>query len=176
VNVRVLAATNRNLERAVTAGEFREDLYYRLNVINLHMPTLRERKDDIPLLIEHFLARRRHRESSTPARITYEALDYLVEYDWPGNVRQLENTIERAVVLSQGGLIARNHIHLPSGEPEQSGLLQAAVRELLQRGCTMDHILDSVRRETIQVALQQYEGDAEAVARMLKIDTLDIPE
>jgi DNA-binding NtrC family response regulator len=176
VNVRVLAATNRDLDRAVAASEFREDLYYRLNVINLHMPTLRERKDDIPLLIEHFLARRRHRESSTPARITYEALDYLVEYDWPGNVRQLENTIERAVVLSQGGLIARNHIHLPSGEREQSGLLQAAVKELLQRGCTMDYILDAVRRETIQVALQQYEGDAEAVARILKLDTLDMPE
>ncbi len=170
VDVRVLAATNRDLERAVATGVFREDLYYRLNVINLHMPPLRERKDDIPLLVEHFLTRRRHRENSTPSRITYKALDYLVDYEWPGNVRQLENTIERAIVMSQNGLIALEHISLPTNEREQYALVRNAMTDLLNQHMTLDDIMQCVRREVLNVVLQQYDGDREAAARALGID------
>jgi tetratricopeptide (TPR) repeat protein len=91
IDIRVIAATNRNLSEEVEKGKFREDLYYRLNVIHIHMPPLRERKDDIPLLVEHFLAKFRHAPNSIPTSITEEALAKLVDYDWPGNVRELEN-------------------------------------------------------------------------------------
>jgi DNA-binding NtrC family response regulator len=169
-DVRVLAATNRDLERAVATGAFREDLYYRLNVINIHIPPLRERREDIPLLIEHFLSRRRHRDGDTPARIAYKALDLLVDYDWPGNVRQLENTIERATVLSQDGLITLNHISLPTNEREQLPVLHAAMNELLQHGYRLDEILETVRREAVQTALQRHEGDRVAAARALGVE------
>lgn len=170
VNVRVLAATNRDLERAVAAGMFREDLYYRLNVINIHMPPLRDRKDDIALLVEHFLTRRRHRDTKTLPRITEDALEQLVTYDWPGNVRQLENTVERAVVLSQGGLITPAHLLLPTGEREQHALLSTAVSELLHQKYNLQHILELARREAIQMALQQHEGDRVAAAQALGIE------
>ncbi len=176
VDVRVLAATNRDLERAVAANIYREDLFYRLNVINIHMPPLRERKEDIPLLIEHFLARRRHRERSTPSRITYEAMDYLMEYEWPGNVRQLENIIERAVVLSQDGLIARNHMSLPANEPGLNPLLSTAVSEMLHQGLRLHEVLEATRKEALQNALQQHEGDRQAAARTLGISEDQLSE
>jgi len=118
IDIRVIAATNRNLSEEVEKGKFREDLYYRLNVIHIHMPPLRERPDDIPLLIEHFLAKFRHAPNSIPTSITEEALARLVEYDWPGNVRELENAIERAVVLSRGNPITVDH--LPFGDRREA--------------------------------------------------------
>src|SRR5690606_9448567 len=101
VDVRIIAATNVNLRRMVEAGEFREDLFYRLNVILVQLPPLRERMDDVPLLVQHFL-QKYGAESGKPAMfLTPEAMDRLLAYDWPGNVRELENVIERAVVLCQ---------------------------------------------------------------------------
>jgi two-component system, NtrC family, response regulator AtoC len=114
IDIRVIAATNRNLSEEVEDGKFREDLYYRLNVIHIHMPPLRERKDDIPLLVEHFLAKFRHAPDAIPTSITEDALRKLVEYDWPGNVRELENAIERAVVLARGNPITAEF--LPFGD------------------------------------------------------------
>ena len=98
---RVIAATNRNLEEAVTAGIFREDLYYRLNVISFSMPTLRERKEDLPLLTEHFIRRYAQETNKNIDRLSREAMDEMMLYEWPGNVRELENAIERAVVMSK---------------------------------------------------------------------------
>ncbi len=98
VDVRLVAATNADLERGIRNGTFRADLFYRLNVIPLHIPSLRERKDDIPLLVEHFLARF---EDDRAKKITREAVDLLCDYDWPGNVRELENIIERMVILQE---------------------------------------------------------------------------
>jgi two-component system response regulator AtoC len=118
IDIRLIAATNRNLSEEVASGKFREDLYYRLNVIHIHMPPLRERKDDIPLLVEHFLAKFRHAPNSIPTSITEEALAKLVAYDWPGNVRELENAIERAVVLSRGNPITLEH--LPFGDRREA--------------------------------------------------------
>ena len=116
VDIRVIAATNRNLELWVQQGKFREDLYYRLNVIHIHMPPLRERKEDIPLLVEHFLVKYRHAPGAIPTTISEEALEMLMDYNWPGNVRELENAIERAVVLSRGSLITTRHLPFGAGK------------------------------------------------------------
>ncbi|MCL7487750.1 MAG: sigma-54 dependent transcriptional regulator [Desulfobulbaceae bacterium] len=102
VDVRIIAATNRDLEQDVASGRFREDLYYRLNVVVLHMPPLRERHGDIPLLAQHFLKFYAHRNKRQVAGITPECMDLLVRYPWPGNVRELENSIERGVILMRG--------------------------------------------------------------------------
>jgi two-component system, NtrC family, response regulator AtoC len=110
IDIRVITATNRDLEGEVQEGNFREDLFYRLNVIHIDMPPLRERKDDIPLLIEHFLVKYRYEPGAIPTTITEDALTRLVEHDWPGNVRELENAVERAVVLSRGNPITLEHL------------------------------------------------------------------
>jgi two-component system response regulator AtoC len=118
IDIRIIAATNRNLSEEVEKGKFREDLYYRLNVIHIHMPPLRERKDDIPLLVEHFLVKFRHAPGAIPTSISEDALQRLVDHDWPGNVRELENAIERAVVLSRGNPITVEH--LPFGDRREA--------------------------------------------------------
>ncbi|MEO8511638.1 MAG: sigma-54 dependent transcriptional regulator [Chloroflexota bacterium] len=118
VDLRVITATNRNLSIEVEKSRFREDLYYRLNVIHIHMPPLRERKDDIPSLVEHFLVKFRHAPGAIPTTISEEALEYLTGYDWPGNVRELENAVERAVVLSRGLTITPDH--LPFGDTQEA--------------------------------------------------------
>jgi len=105
VNVRVISATNRNLEDDLKAGRFREDLYYRLNVIPIHIPPLRERKEDIPLLIEHFIGR-----SGKRIRFSPEAINALMKYEFPGNVRELENIVERCIALSEGKVIERDDL------------------------------------------------------------------
>lgn len=101
VNVRVVAATNEPLERKIKEGTFREDLYYRLNVIPIHLPSLRDRRDDIPLLVAHFLKDKVHARANKPMQITKAAMEVLFAHDWPGNVRELENAIERACALSE---------------------------------------------------------------------------
>jgi transcriptional regulator with PAS, ATPase and Fis domain len=105
VDVRILAATNRDLESAVSAGAFRKDLYYRLNVVSLEMPPLRDRREDIPMLARYFAAKHGKRVTRKLAGLSPEALARLEAYDWPGNVRELENAIERAVVLGATELI-----------------------------------------------------------------------
>ncbi len=116
VDIRIVCATNKELGKLVEQHKFRDDLFYRLNVINIHMPPLRERKEDIPALVEHFLAKHRYSATAQPAAISEEALRRLMEYDWPGNVRELENVVERAVVLSRGQIITSRE--LPFGDHE----------------------------------------------------------
>jgi DNA-binding NtrC family response regulator len=110
-DVRLLSATSKDLRKEVAAGRCREDLLYRLNVITLELPSLGERKDDIPLLVEHFL--KSHAGAKEPKKIDEKALEILMKYDWPGNVRELENVIERATVLSEDNLIQADHLALP---------------------------------------------------------------
>ena len=107
IDVRIIAATNRDLEEEIRRGNFRGDLYYRLNVITLHLPPLRDRADDIPILTEHFLERFASSRGREPLRLSAAAVETLQAYDWPGNVRELENALERAAVLSHGGEIER---------------------------------------------------------------------
>uniref|UniRef100_A0A7V6A4G4 PAS domain S-box protein n=1 Tax=Desulfobacca acetoxidans TaxID=60893 RepID=A0A7V6A4G4_9BACT len=109
-NVRVLAATNKDLYRAVQEGRFRDDLYYRLNVITINLPALRERKEDIPLLCQHFLEKYNLKENKRIARFSADAMQTLMDFDWPGNVRQLENAVSHAVILAQGEDIRRRHL------------------------------------------------------------------
>lgn len=109
-NVRVLVATNQDLQKAVEKGNFREDLYYRLNVIAIQLPPLRERKDDIPLLCWHFLGKCNLKEKKNIQKISANAMKVLLDYDWPGNVRQLENAINHAVIITQGDTIRRRHL------------------------------------------------------------------
>jgi two-component system, NtrC family, response regulator AtoC len=165
VDVRVLTATNRDLLEEVKAGNFREDLYYRLNVINLHMPPLRERRADIPVLIEHFLDKYRYKPGAPPTKISEEALELLEKYDWPGNVRQLENEIERAVVLSQGTVITSHNLNLSQhGIPTQIDL---ATRVRNREALSV--VLAEVERVMIFEALRQSDGDEEDAARRLSL-------
>jgi len=109
-DVRVLAATNRDLRRRVETGQFRDDLYYRLNVISIHLPLLRERKEDIPLLAVHFLKKYNQKEGKHVVNFGADAMEALLECDWPGNVRQLENAVSHALILAQGDVIRRRHL------------------------------------------------------------------
>ncbi len=168
VDVRVIAATNRDLLHDVTTGNFRDDLYYRLNVINIHMPPLSERKDDIPLLVEHFLQKHRVRAGEQP-RITEEAMQMLIDYDWPGNVRQLENSIERAAVLAQGKLVSSEHLQLNDSGSTQDQMLTSALGRLLGNGGSLDDMLGEVRQRLVELALERTNGDRAAAARMLDV-------
>jgi Nif-specific regulatory protein len=114
VDVRLVAATNRDLAQEVATGGFREDLYYRLNVVPIHLPPLRERREDISVLTEHFLSKY-NRQNNRKVRMTGRALQKLVSYDWPGNVRELENCIERLVIMARRRLILPEDLLLPVG-------------------------------------------------------------
>lgn len=174
-DVRILAATNRDLWQEVLSGRFREDLYYRLHVINLKMPPLRERRDDIALLTEHFLPRFQHKHNTAPTRLTEEALHALQAYSWPGNVRELENTIERAVVLSQDGLIMPEHLLLDRHE-QGTSLLDLAIAEQLRHGYTLAELLAQTRHATLKIALQQHAGNRDAAARSIGVQITDFEE
>jgi two-component system nitrogen regulation response regulator GlnG len=131
IDVRVLAATNRDLEALMKEGKFREDLYYRLNVVTLNLPPLRERRRDIPLLVEHFLAK--HSEELGERGVAPEALDRLVGHDWPGNVRELENVIQRAMVMATNGVILPEHLPIGPVSAAASVAVDASLEELVER-------------------------------------------
>jgi DNA-binding NtrC family response regulator len=173
VDVRVITATNRDLLQEVHEGKFRDDLYYRLNVINIHMPPLRDRKDDIPLLIDHFLSKRRGRGGEAP-RITEAAMQALLEYNWPGNVRQLENTIERAVVLAQGRLVGPEHLLLSEPAPVSDATLQQGLDSLLNNGGSLEAMLAELRSRLVALALERSGGDRTAAARTLGVNETDL--
>ena len=159
VDVRLIAATNRDLRVALEEGTFREDLYYRLNVVPIDIPPLREHKEDIPDLVHLFLSRLAQRSQKAQPGISPEALRKLVEFHWPGNVRELENIVERACALTTGTLIEASDIHidrLPSRDP--SG--QAA---LLPEGKTLDQWEDDLIRE----AYRRANGNKSEAARLL---------
>jgi DNA-binding NtrC family response regulator len=135
-NVRVLAATNQDLQQAVEAGHFRDDLYYRLNVIAIHLPPLRERKDDIPLLCRHFLTKCNAKEKKNIQKFSVNALQAIMDYDWPGNVRQLENAVNHAVIISPGDTIRSKHLPRflkdTSDQPQSTSLAENEWRLILR--------------------------------------------
>jgi two-component system nitrogen regulation response regulator GlnG len=131
IDVRVLAATNRDLEALMKEGRFREDLYYRLNVVTVQLPPLRERRRDVPLLVEHFLAK--HAPDLGERGVAPEALDRLVGHDWPGNVRELENVIQRAMVMATGGVILPEHLPIGPVSAAASVAVDATLEEIIER-------------------------------------------
>ncbi|HEX7102363.1 MAG TPA: sigma-54 dependent transcriptional regulator [Nitrolancea sp.] len=166
VDTRVIAATNKVLAQEVRDGRFREDLYYRLNVIAIYLPPLRERKEDIPLLVEHFLDKHRYSSSSVPARISTSAIQRLMEHDWPGNVRELENIIERAVVLSQGSIITDEHISFSSSA--EGHIIDIAQR--VRTRSTLRDVQQEVEKQMLIEALQQSDGDQVAAADRIGLE------
>jgi two-component system, NtrC family, response regulator AtoC len=171
-NVRVIAATNRDLIEHTRGGAFREDLYYRLNVVNINMPALRERKEDIPLLIDHFLLKHRF-GGGAPSPMSETALELLVAHEWPGNVRQLENTIERAVVLAQGGLIGPEHLLLDAGLTVREQILDSALARLLGEE-PLPQLLEHLRGRLHALALERCHGDPVAAARLLGVNEYEL--
>ena len=132
VNVRILSATNRDLQKAIQEGLFREDLFYRLNVVSIHLPPLRKRREDIPLLAEHFLDKFKAETNKKIDRISPQALKLMMEYDWPGNVRELENAIERAVVVGKKNeIVPENLPFFNQSRAPESGLKSLKDREKL---------------------------------------------
>ncbi|NQF16791.1 sigma-54-dependent Fis family transcriptional regulator [Brevibacillus sp. HB1.3] len=168
VDVRVIAATNRDLQERIRQELFREDLYYRLNVVPIRMPPLRERKEDIPLLIRHFLAKYGKEAGKHDLCLSAAATEALIAYHWPGNVRQLENTIERAVVLTRGAVIGHEHVLSPiqdnkmSEQPPGHG-------KISYEGRTMREIIAQVEQEAIAHALRQERGNKLQTAKRLGI-------
>lgn len=161
VDIRMIAATNRDLRAALEEGTFREDLYYRLNVVPIDIPPLREHKEDIPDLVNHFLARFAADSEKEIEGITPAALDALMEYHWPGNVRQLENSVERAVALSRGRVIDEKDIHLDTRQSKSGAA--ASSNQFLPEGMTLEQWEDNMIRE----ALRRANGNKSQAARLL---------
>jgi two-component system response regulator AtoC len=149
VDIRVIAATNRDLAEEVDEGHFREDLYYRLNVIHIHMPPLRDRMEDIPQLVEHFLAKYRSKPDAIPTPISEEAVARLLEHDWPGNVRELENAIERAVVLSRGNTIMPEHLPLAEAPISAGGRARSRKAEAKRAAASRNGETEEVEAGTV---------------------------
>jgi len=174
VDVRVIAATNSDLARMVAEGQFREDLFYRLNVIPVHLPPLRERKEDIPLLVQHFLENLRN-GSPAPLTVSQEAMRRLMAFSWPGNVRQLENAVERAVALSAG----RTQIDvgdLPTEvQKAQETALTTAVT-LPEDGLDLDAFIADIERDLIQRSLERTGGNKGQAARLLNLKRTTLVE
>jgi len=168
----VITATNKDLEKAIAAGEFREDLFYRLSVIPIHVPALRERREDIPLLARHFLERFRKSMEKPIQGISPEAMSLLESYDWPGNVRELENTIERAVALETGAEISARV--LPErvngiGPVVSASLSQATEVQISEEGIDFEQVVAGTERRYLQAALAKADGVRTEAARVLKI-------
>jgi DNA-binding NtrC family response regulator len=172
VDVRVIAATNSDLTRMVAAGTFRDDLFYRLNVIPIHLPPLRERRDDIPLLVKHFLTKF---SGTTPVHMSQSAMRTLMAYHWPGNVRQLENAMERAVALCSG----RQEItvaDLPTEVQSVPELETLSFVDFPDEGLDMPKYLASVERDLIHRALDRTQGNRNKAADLLRIKRTTLVE
>jgi len=160
----IIAATNRDLSELVRKGEFRQDLFYRLNVINIYLPPLRDRRDDIPTLAEYFLKKFSMKLSKSLKGFTQDAMEALLIYDWPGNVRELENVIERAVILSEGEEITRDLLSLPATDNKKY--------KVQTPGETSENIYDLNEMERLHIlrVLQEARGNRSAASKLLGID------
>jgi transcriptional regulator with PAS, ATPase and Fis domain len=163
-NIRVVAATNRNLRAAMEAGTFREDLYYRLHVFEICLPSLRERKEDILPLSEAFLKDLAKTFGRPPAGISREARDGLIEYNWPGNVRELRNMLERAAILCEGGLITREHLTFIRAHSDEKKSVEERPKKATPTESTDLRVLE---RAAIERALQETRHNKSHAAKML---------
>ncbi len=173
VDVRIIAATNVDLRRMVDEGRFREDLYYRLHVITVQLPALRERKDDIPLLVQHFLEKYGEENNKRNLELTPEALDMLMEYDWPGNVRELENVIERAAVLCTG---SRIDVDLVPDHVRSSRRFQMPQFVLPPEGISFRDVITDFEKRLIESTLEAAGGVQKRAAELLHIKPTTLNE
>jgi DNA-binding NtrC family response regulator len=173
-DVRIIAATNRNLEREVDRGKFREDLFYRLNVVRVHLPPLRERPEDIRPLALFFLQRLARKKNNPRLRFADDALTFMESYNWPGNVRELENTIQRAVVLARSEVLTAEDLPLgqnsaarpadDAGSVSTEAALQQLINAAIDSG---EPALAWIERLLAQEMLNKYDNDSAAAARAL---------
>jgi len=178
VDIRVVSATNRSLEQMIEAGQFREDLYYRLNIVNLELPPLRERPEDIPILANHFAAKaaaKHGKQSQTP---TQSFLDHLVAYRWPGNIRELENVIERAVVINQSTMLDDSLLppkvvaqeNTVQNTPKQTAVPQVElINGVLPPELSFETALQQFKRQLVAQALRECNSSRSEAAHRLKI-------
>jgi two-component system response regulator HydG len=160
VDIRLISATNRDLEKLVMEGSFREDLFYRINTITMQVPSLRRRKDDIPLLVEHFLATGPHAHLNRGRQISDESMQFLMNYDWPGNVRELQNICERLQILAEGAVIQPSDIPENIKNPEQ---------KLVIEDYDPNISLHELERRYIIKALHYFDGNKTRAAQALGI-------
>ncbi|HLD46310.1 MAG TPA: helix-turn-helix domain-containing protein, partial [Desulfobaccales bacterium] len=165
VDIRVLAATNKDLKGEVERGAFRQDLYYRINVVTLQVPTLAERQDDIPLLCHHFLEKFAQAQDKKIDRISDEVMDVLLHYEFPGNIRELENIMERAVTLCSGNVIEMQHLPLDFQQPIFQ-VQRYQRREL--------NTLEANEKEYIAWVVKQVNGNKTKAAEILGIDRVSL--
>ncbi|CAN5598547.1 sigma-54 dependent transcriptional regulator [soil metagenome] len=173
VDVRIIAATNVDLRRMVDEGKFREDLFYRLNVISVELPCLRERKDDIPLLVQHFLEKYGEENAKAHLELTPEALDLLMEFDWPGNVRELENVIERAVVLSTSSTLG---VDLVPENVRSSRRFQIPSFVVPPEGIPFREVINDFEKRLIESTLEAAGGVQKRAAELLHIKPTTLNE
>jgi DNA-binding NtrC family response regulator len=166
VDVRLITATNRDLEKAVSTGAFRQDLYYRINVFPLTMPPLRERREDVPLLAHHFLLKHREKVGKHVEGFAADAMAKLLAYHWPGNVRELENKVHHALVLAQGDRIKPEEVQLDVSMPSSSGLIDVArpFRDVKKE------VVERFEREYTKELLRRHHGNLAAAARQAGMD------
>jgi len=161
VDVRVIAATNEDLEVRMKEGKFREDLFYRLHVFPIFLPDLKDRKEDVPLLVYHFLDLYARENNKTIKGVSKEAMDTLLEYHWPGNVRELENAIERAVIMADGDYLLPNDF---------SQNLREGLSDLINKGLKAHKSLDDMKAEYIRAILKEAGGNRKIAAEILKVN------
>jgi len=168
-DVRIIAATNKDLEKCIKEGKFREEFYYRINVVRFHLPPLRQRKEDIPLLIEHFIEKYNHKYNRKILKFNDEAMEALIAYDWPGNVRELENVINNAVLLSERGIIGVDGLkrNIFSGAIENQ--LAVDISKITSLKNTIEKIVNNYEKHIIQQFLLKNDYNKSKTARALSI-------
>jgi two-component system nitrogen regulation response regulator GlnG len=175
-DVRIIGATNRNLKEAVSSGQFREDLYYRFNVVQIKVPPLREKKEDIPLLIKQFLKDANERLETGQKELSKEAKSVIMKYDWPGNVRELENIIKRACVLSSGTIIDKKDLHIEENNYSVKDFLEEKLKRYLKDLTKVsnfklhDTVLSEVEKALITIVLRETNGNQLKTAKVLGIN------
>lgn len=177
VNVRIITATHRNLEKAVEEGNFREDLYYRLNVIPINIPALKERREDIPLLVSYFLSRFVSADGRNNLEFNQDALELLMSYDWPGNVRELENLIERLVILKGGSLVRPQDLPAKffTNSPHQLSNYESLIN-LPNDGLDLKQTLSNIEDSLISQALERTSGNKNQASKLLQMNRTTLIE
>jgi len=170
VDVRVLSATSRNLQDEISAGRFREDLFYRLNVVPVRLPPLRERREDIPELVSHFLARFAVERRMPPLRISEEAMAALQAHEWPGNVRQLRNIIERTIILAPGDRLSIDVDLLPPEVLDNQGAMGGSTTAMAIMGSPLREARESFEREYLKIQIRRFSGNISRTASFIGME------